>query len=273
MSRLRATTSPGESPAQDPRFVTALARGLALLRAFHPQERWVSHRELVRRTALPAATISRLSFTLVGLGYLQHRPERGEYALGPAVLGLGFSMLGNFDIGRIARPYMQMLADACQAAVSLGARHELAMIYVAHCRSPARLTLGLDVGARLPLARTAMGRAVLCALPAHEQTVLLRGIESGSAADWEHVAQRLARAQVQFAQHGFVTSESEWEPGISAAGVPLDVGDGRAPFGLTVGGPSQRLASDFLHRFVGPQLLQTAREIVAAIHAADWKDG
>lgn len=272
MSRHRATTAPDESPAQDPRFVTALARGLALLRAFQPQDRWISHRELVRRTALPAATISRLSFTLVGLGYLRHRPESGEYALSPAVLGLGFSMLGNFDIGRIARPFMQALADACQAAVSLGVRHGLTMIYVAHCRSPARLTLGLDVGARLPLATTAMGRAVLCALPAHEQAALLRDIEAADAADYRRTAQRLDQARVQFAQHGFVTSESEWESGISAAGVPLDVGDGRTPLSLTVGGPSQRLGSEFLHRFVGPHLLQASREIVAAIHAADWDD-
>lgn len=272
MSRRRIDAGRDLPAEHDPRFVTALARGLALLRAFQPQDRWLGHRELVRRTALPAATVSRLAFTLASLGYLRHRVDSGEYALSPAVLGLGFAMLGNFDIGRIARPHMQALADDCQAAVSLGARHGLTMVYVAHCRSPARLTLGLDVGARLPLARTAMGRAVLYALAPAEQAALLREIEVADPAAWPQLAPRLSAARTQFARHGFVTSESEWEPGISAAGVALDVGDGRSLFGLTVGGPSQRLAPEFLRSFVGPRLVRTAQAIVAAIHAAGWED-
>ena len=157
MGRRRTPAPAGtDTPADedDPRFVTALARGIGLLRAFRTQDRWLSHRELVARTALPAATVSRLAFTLASLGYLAHRPDTGEYALSPAVLGLGFAMLSNFDIARIARPTLQTLAEQCQAAVSLGARHQLEMVYVAHCRSTQRLLLGLDVGARLPFAHT-----------------------------------------------------------------------------------------------------------------------
>ncbi|MDM0078573.1 helix-turn-helix domain-containing protein [Variovorax sp. J2P1-59] len=52
---------------------------MELLRAFKPQDRWLSHGEIVRRTALPRATVSRLTFTLTALGYLQHRDEAGEF--------------------------------------------------------------------------------------------------------------------------------------------------------------------------------------------------
>jgi len=74
--------------SEDRRFITALARGLELLRCFKPQDRWLAHQELARRTGLPHATVSRLSFTLTSLGYLRHRPASGEYALSPAVLSL-----------------------------------------------------------------------------------------------------------------------------------------------------------------------------------------
>ena len=96
-------------PADDRRFVAALARGLGLLRCFRPQDRWLAHQELARRSGLPQATVSRLTFTLVSLGYLRHRAERGEYALAPAVLALGFSVLTNFEIGRIARPHPRQI--------------------------------------------------------------------------------------------------------------------------------------------------------------------
>ncbi len=274
MGRKRTSAGEGDtSPAdKDPRFVEALARGLALLRVFRPDDRWLSHREIVRRAGLPAATVSRLTFTLVSLGYLRHRPEAGEYALSLAVLGLGFSVLSNFEVGRIARPHMQVLADQCQAAVSLGVRHELTMVYVAHCRSRARLTLGLDVGARMPVVRTAMGRAVLMAIAPPEREALLRRAEAEDPSGWPAMRERLARVQAQYEARGFVTSEAEWESDISAAGAPVDVGDGRLLFGLTVGGPSVHLQGAFLHEEVGPLLVRTARTIVDALRAADWHD-
>jgi DNA-binding IclR family transcriptional regulator len=107
----------GVAAADDRRFITALARGLDVLRCFRPQDRWLAHQEIARRTGLPASTVSRLTFTLAALGYLKHREASGEYALAPAVLALGFSMLSHFDIGRIARPFMQAVADHAQAAV------------------------------------------------------------------------------------------------------------------------------------------------------------
>lgn len=272
MRRRQDDSADSHDETKDPRFIAALARGIELLRVFKPQDRWLGHGEIVRRTALPRATVSRLTFTLTTLGYLQHRIETGEYALSPAVLGLGFSVLGNFDIARIARPTLQALADRCQAAVSLGARHNFEMIYVAHCRSTARLILGLDVGARLPLARTAMGRAVLCATPGGEREVLLKRIEVSEGEHPRRLRQRLAEVQKQFDGRGFVTSEGEWDPAISAAAVPLDLGDGRNLLGLSVGGASAWLNGSFLHEEVGPLLVRAAAEIVAAIHAADWKD-
>ena len=42
-------------PAQDRRFVTALARGLTVLRCFGPADRWLAHPELAHRTGLPDA--------------------------------------------------------------------------------------------------------------------------------------------------------------------------------------------------------------------------
>jgi DNA-binding IclR family transcriptional regulator len=274
VGRKRETAAPSgaAASAKDPRYVTALARGIEVLRAFRPRDRWLTHRELVLRTHLPPATVSRLTFTLVALGYLRHRAEVGEYALSPAVLGLGFSVLGNFDIARIARPYMQALADRCEAAVSLGSRHGLTMVYVAHCRSTARLILGLDVGTRLPLAVTSMGRAVLCATPQVERDMLLARIESEEGDQWPALRARLREVQAQFDARGFVTAESEWEPGIAAAAVPVDVGDGRNFLGLSVGGAASWLNGHFLHEEVGPLLVTAAQAIVGAIHAADWQD-
>lgn len=259
-------------PAEDRRFVTALARGLELLRCFKPQDRWLAHQELARRTGLPQATVSRLSFTLTSLGYLRHRPDSGEYALSPAVLSLGFSVLTNFEVGRIARPFMETLAEHTQAAVSLGVRHDTSMVYVAHCRSTARLILGLDVGTRLPLAETAMGRAMWCCMAPGMRALLAQRLATGDPTRWPQRQGALQHAEQDYARRGYASSESEWESEIAAIGVGVDLGDGREPLALTVGGAAARLTGALLHENFAPALIQCGRDITAAIQAADWSD-
>jgi DNA-binding IclR family transcriptional regulator len=104
--------APGQDPAErDSQFVTALARGLDVLRAFHPKDGALGNQQLAERTGLPKPTVSRLTYTLSRLGYLTHLPEVGKYVLGAGVLSLGFTCLGAMGIRQIARPFMQELAD------------------------------------------------------------------------------------------------------------------------------------------------------------------
>ena len=69
-----------------------------------------------------------------------------------------------------------------------------------------------------------------------------------------------------------MVSASEWEQDIAAIGVGVDLGDGREPLSLTVGGPAARLRGALLHEHFAPALVRTGREIVAAIQAGDWED-
>ena len=66
----------------DRRFVEALARELAVLRCCAPVDRGLGNSETAARTGLPAATVSRLTFTLTSLGCLICAPERARSALG-----------------------------------------------------------------------------------------------------------------------------------------------------------------------------------------------
>ncbi|WP_322470333.1 IclR family transcriptional regulator [Hydrogenophaga sp. SNF1] len=248
----------------DRRFVTALARGLDVLRCYQPSERWLPNQEIAHRTGLPKATVSRMTYTLTALGYLEHSPEREMYALGLPVLGLGFRVLSHFELGRIARPFMQALADEAGAAVSLAVRSGGWAVYVAHCRSAAPLTLGLDVGARLSLARSAIGRAMLFSLDADTRDKALKALRAEAPAEWEQGRGGLAEAQAHLVRHGYVRSS----PGadIGAVAVTLDPGDGRDRFGLNCGGPASSMDAARL-ACLGPRLIEMAARIERAIRS------
>src|SRR3954451_4297544 len=70
----------------DRKFITALARGLEVLRVFTPTEGLLGNGEIAERTGLPKPTVSRLPYTLPKLGYLSHVERRAKYQLAPAAL-------------------------------------------------------------------------------------------------------------------------------------------------------------------------------------------
>ena len=62
---------PANDPAEQPDFVTALARGLAVIRAFGTQSKRMSLAEIARQVNLPRATVRRSLITLETLGYVE----------------------------------------------------------------------------------------------------------------------------------------------------------------------------------------------------------
>ncbi|MFY7961771.1 MAG: helix-turn-helix domain-containing protein, partial [Elsteraceae bacterium] len=55
---------------EDPSFVTALARGLAVIRAFDSGPDAMTMADIARATGLPRASVRRALFTLEALGYV-----------------------------------------------------------------------------------------------------------------------------------------------------------------------------------------------------------
>ena len=88
----------------DRHFVTALARGLQLLRCFRSGEERLGNQQLAERCGLPKSTVTRLTYTLTRLGYLYHDTQTGHsghagrYRLGLAALGIGGSTLARLEV-------------------------------------------------------------------------------------------------------------------------------------------------------------------------------
>ena len=119
-----------EEAARDRNFVTALARGLEVLRAFRVGNQPMGNQELAEITGLPKPTVSRLTYTLTRLGYLSYNERIGKYRLGSAVLTLGYSMLAGLTVRDIARPLLQEIADYSGVSAALGDRDRLNVLYV-----------------------------------------------------------------------------------------------------------------------------------------------
>ena len=250
-------------PAEKERqVVTALARGLSVLRSFRRGDRFLGNQEIAERTGLAKATVSRLTHTLTVLGYLNHSKRFSQYSLGPAVLSLGYSMLGNLDILKSSRPLMQELAEHAEASVSLAARDGLHMVYLENCVSRANMiTLRIDVGARTRIANTAMGRALLCGLPEKERTDLVAEIrQSTTQKEWLQVKSGIDQGLIDYREKGFCFSLGDWRENVNSIAVPLVQPD-NSVLAINCGGPAWQLSAEKLEQDIGPRLVEISRRL------------
>lgn len=251
----------GDDDDKDRQFVNALARGLEVLRCFRPGEVFLSNADMAKRTAIPKPTISRLTYTLTKLGYLAYSDSLGKYQLGAGVLALGYRMLSNLDVRKLARPLMEELAEHAQASVSLGTRDRLSMVYVETCRSSANVTLRLDVGSRIPLATTAMGKALLCILPQTERDYLLDHVRQRDEERWPRIKAGIEQGYKDYQDHGFCISAGEWQSDVHAVGVPMRGADGEQVMAFNCGGPAFLMSRDKLEQDLGPRLVALVKTI------------
>ena len=148
----RTAKRPGGDAAADRQFVTALARGLEVLRCFSARRPELGTTEIAQLTGLPQPTVWRLCHTLTQTGYLAPARAKDKLRIGVGVLSLGFEALGAVDIGELVQGEMQLLADAFRSAVSLAVPERLDMVIVKRAQSNSPLVVNLQIGSRLPIA-------------------------------------------------------------------------------------------------------------------------
>jgi DNA-binding IclR family transcriptional regulator len=244
---------------EDRHFVTALARGLDVLACFRSGDAMLGNGELALRCELPKSTISRLTRTLALLDYLQYMESAGKYRLGGSALALGSAMLSGMSIRQLARPMMQEVADFAQAVVALGVRVGKGIIYIEVCRNQAVLSLSLDVGSRVPLATTAIGRAYLAIAGDPERREILQQLRSDEAGS---LNKRKLETSIQlYRKQGCASSFGEWQPDINGIAIGFHPGGGRPPMALNCGGPSFSLPRAFLLNEVRPRLASAVRRL------------
>ncbi|WP_152372425.1 IclR family transcriptional regulator [Pseudomonas aeruginosa] len=248
---------------KDRQFVTALARGLELLRCFTPRESLLGNQELAKKTGLPKPTVSRLTHTLTRLGYLRHLPHSGKYQLEVGVMSFGYTMLSNLSIRALARPLMEEMAGYAKAAVAMAARDRLSMVYLDVVHGEANLTMRRQVGSHLSLHRSAIGRACLAAMPEDEREFILGHIRKRHPEDWPEVRKGLERAFRDYADYGFCLSLGEWQRDVNAVGVALHH-ESHGLLAFNCGGPSFHLKREKLEDDIGPRLLHMVHNIEAA---------
>lgn len=241
------------------KHVQVLSRGLILLKAFRPSNKAMTNGELAQVTGLPRPTISRITATLMAMGYLDYLAETTQYRLGNAALALGFGILSTLD-GRLrARERMQRFAEEEDLLVVLSIRDRMTMACQVVCRGRGALTVRLEVGSRVILPKSAMGRAWVASLDAAAYDRTMSEIEQQFPN--ENLVPSMAEAGQQLMQRGFCITINEVEPDVMGAATIVNLGRTPSPYALGCAVPAFRYRRERSQAELGSKLMALRQQI------------
>lgn len=247
------------------KFVTALARGLDVLKCFGAGDPFLGNNQIAERTGLAKSTVSRLTYTLCETGYLEYVPEHNKYRLTTAVISLGYASLAQMDVRKIARPLMQALAEHTQASVNFGVRDRLNMVYIDTYRNASTYAVHLNVGSEIFIGTTSMGRAYLAALQEEKREKLLVEIREANPEDWARIKEGVDQAFLEYRERGYCLSLGDWRPESHAIAVPLVPEDGSDIMVFSCSGAAFQLSAQIIEEDIGPRLLNLVANVKTAL--------
>lgn len=264
-SQAPATTDPNLAPlpedsaaeAGDPNFMTSLARGLQVIRAFSEHRRNLTIAQVSQSTGLSRASVRRCLYTLNKLGYVVEDNKR--FALRPQVLTLGHAYLSSTPLAVLAQPYLddvsRVLRESCSAAVLDGDD----IVYVCRSAETRIMSISLLVGTRLPAYCTAMGQVLLAQLaPAALEDYLARVALVARTDRTVTSVGELRKALDTVRAQGFALLDQELEVGLRAIAVPLRDGRGAVVAAINVGTHASRVSLETMREQFLPLLTRCA---------------
>ena len=245
-------------------YVSSLARGLEVLRAFNRTGRKMTLSEVAAETGHTRAGARRILLTLVHEGYAV--ADGKLFDLTPQVLELGYSVLSSKGAWDIARPFIDHLSEEIRESVSASVLDKFDVVYVSGAQCHRIITVGITVGARLPAHCTATGRVLLAAQPPEMWPGMIRNIPLTRMTDLT-VTDRaeFRRILEDVRDKGWSLVDQELEMGLMSIAVALRDSAGGIVGAINVGVPTVRMDSKGMVEDILPKLQETVASISQAL--------
>jgi DNA-binding IclR family transcriptional regulator len=242
---------------------TSLERGLDLLELLSERDE-VKLAELPELLGTSRATGFRLLATLQERGYVVHNKSARSYSLGAAAAGLGSRSRATALLDA-ADPELQRLRDTTGETANLAILQGSRLTYLRILDGRYSLRMSGVVGEDAPIHATALGKAVLAALPDERHARLLG--EEPYEAYTERTPTSLAalRREVSRAREaGFAIDDEAMDSGAVCFGAAIRLASGEPVGGLSVSGAAARLKPD-TRTEVGEATAAAARRVGEAL--------
>jgi IclR family pca regulon transcriptional regulator len=265
VSAAASTVTPSEEIqgyGGDPNFMTSLARGLAVIRAFSQQRRHITIAQASQKTGIPRAAVRRCLYTLGQLGYVSVDDGR-NFSLRPKILALGHTYLSSEPLVTSAQPLLDRISNSLLESCSMAVLDGDDMLYVARSSGTTRImSIDLHIGSRLPAYCTSMGRVLLADLPADELAAFLARVEVRTLTTHTVTSPSKLRQVLEHVRsRGYALVDQELELGLRSIAVPVRGAAGKVLAALNISAQASRVPIAEMEAKFLPALRAAAQEL------------
>jgi DNA-binding IclR family transcriptional regulator len=194
------------------------------------------------------STVHRLLATLREFDLVWFDASTSNYALGARILRWSDLLLRQNLLIRHGSPILRELVQSAHETASLAILDGLDVVFIARFESNQRLRMSEAVGSRCPSYCTALGKAILAAMPEDEFRTIFNGMDSLKPVTPNSITskQQLWSHLEKVRQEGIAFDFEENVVGGVCIGTAVRNYTGRVVAGLSISLPTQRLRGDTL---------------------------
>lgn len=218
-------------------------KAFTVLRAISTSTRPVGVSELAVLLGMPKATVHRIVRMLEREGLLE-RPEGGRrYASGGRLLGFAFDIVASSVRNAPRHAILEAVSRRVGETCNLGIMAQGCVLYIDRVEAAWPFGLRFEIGSRVPLHCTAIGKLFLGSLPparleAVLETTPLDRYTDNTITDPDRLRAELDRIR----EDGVSVDNQEFLAGVVCVAVPVTGSDGTMAAGLAVSAPNARLS-------------------------------
>jgi len=252
------------TPLDQPDFVTALARGLSVIRAFDAEGPPATLAEIARRVGLARATVRRSLITLETLGYVEN--DGRTFSLTAKVLSLGYSYLSSTPLARASKPFLEDIAATLNESSGTAILDGDNVVLLVRVPVQRMVNPGIPSGSRLPAYCTATGHVLLSGQPDDViEDYLARVKPEPLTPHTETDIARIRSSIFATRENGYAFRSEQAEIGIRAISVPIENAQKRIIAAMNIVAPVNRVSEEeMVGRFL-PLMRKKAEEIGRAL--------
>jgi DNA-binding IclR family transcriptional regulator len=235
----------------------AVARAIAVLKAFTDSDPQLTLAEITRATRLNRATAYRLLSALEKEGLVARDRDSEAYRLGPEAIALGARALRANDLRSVSRAELEALAQATGETATLEVLADGEVLILDEVHGHHLVGTAQSIGTRWPAHATSTGKVLLAHAPASALPRALPQLTGKTITKPEALRRELAHIR----ERGYATAVEELELGFTAVGAPVRNQEGEVVAAISLGGPSARLTASRIEEIVG--LVREAAERIS----------
>jgi IclR family pca regulon transcriptional regulator len=247
-------------PYDQRNHIVGLEKGLAVIECFDENHKKLTIAEVAVAVGLSRAAARRCLLTLTHLGYAEY--DGKFFRLTVHAMRLGYAYLASTTNPQILQTFVERLSEETNESSSAAILDGSDMVYVARAAVKRILSINVNVGTRLPLFCTSLGRVLLAGLKPEEAEKCLEATPRPEYTD--HTITSLPQLRKQLAQvrlEGYCLVEEELQLGLISLAIPVFNSEGRTVASICVSSQPHRMTAKQMLRDYLPKLLKAQKNL------------